>query len=120
MSTRASLIYDSINELHIYQELINNTVHIEIEKDGILVDVNIMPFEKWVSLGLPPNNIKNIETKLARLRTVEANVLALRDKWVLELKESDLSDLDDDLKSVYRLTMSAAIEELDATLEQKS
>ncbi len=51
MSTRATIWYSDEN--HIYIELLDNTIHIEHEKGGVLVDVEIMPFEKWVELGFP-------------------------------------------------------------------
>jgi uncharacterized protein YuzE len=52
MSTRASLIYREEPDLHIYQELMDDTIHIEVDRDGILVNVEIMSYDEWVSLGL--------------------------------------------------------------------
>lgn len=96
MSTKASLIYDSAKGFHFYQELLDNTVHIEIETSSILVDAEIMPFEQWVGLGLPPNNPKNIQTELQQLRAdLAAAVEVLRpfadawNEWIIEREKRD-------------------------------
>ena len=58
MSTRASLIYRDEPSLHIYQELLDNTVHVEVDRAGVLVDVVIMSYDEWVSLGLPKECVR--------------------------------------------------------------
>lgn len=58
MSTRASLIYRDEPSLHIYQELLDNTVHVEVDRAGVLIDVVIMSFDEWMSLGLPKESIR--------------------------------------------------------------
>ena len=55
MSTRSSIWSDE--HKHIYIELLDNTVHIEHGESSILVDVEIMPFEKWVALGFPDKRV---------------------------------------------------------------
>jgi hypothetical protein len=44
MSTRASIYFDSESGIHIYQELLDNKVYIELA---------IMTTEKWIRLGFP-------------------------------------------------------------------
>jgi hypothetical protein len=53
MSTRASIIYDEETGLHIYEEMLDHNVHLEIEKEGIEVNVVLMSLEAWGALGLP-------------------------------------------------------------------
>lgn len=74
MSTKASLIYDNEKGLHIYQELLDNTVHVEVERAGMFVDVEIMSFPEWVSLGLPKQSVDMAE----RRRTQDAADLGVR------------------------------------------
>lgn len=53
MSTKVTLIYRDEPSLHIYHELLDDTIHIEIDRGGVLVDAEIMSWNEWVSLGLP-------------------------------------------------------------------
>ena len=53
MSTRASIIYSQKFGLHIYQELLDDTVHIEVERNGVSVDVVLGTFDEWVAAGCP-------------------------------------------------------------------
>jgi hypothetical protein len=53
MSTRGTIIYNDAKGLHIYQELLDDTIHIEVTRAGMLIDIELMPLSEWVSLGLP-------------------------------------------------------------------
>ena len=53
MSTRASIIYDEKSGVHIYDELLDDNVYIEVEREGVEINIKIMPFNEWVKLGLP-------------------------------------------------------------------
>jgi len=53
MSTRASIIYSHKFGLHIYQELLDNTVHVEVERVGLSVDVVLCTYDEWVAAGCP-------------------------------------------------------------------
>lgn len=50
MSTKASIYYNGESNVHIYIELLDDMVHIETAKAGVVVDVEIMPRKLWVSL----------------------------------------------------------------------
>jgi hypothetical protein len=53
MSTRASIIYDSELGIHFYQEMLDDNVCLEINRNGINIIVELMPMDKWLKLGLP-------------------------------------------------------------------
>lgn len=53
MSTRASLIYSHTFGLHIYQELLDSTVHVEIDGNGLSINAIIGTYEEWVTAGHP-------------------------------------------------------------------
>ena len=53
MSTRASIICDDKRGIHIYHEMIDDTVHIEVWRNGIEINIDLMPISEWLALGLP-------------------------------------------------------------------
>lgn len=48
MSTRASLFYK--DNIHVYEELLDRTVHVEFQTQGAEVDIEIMTKEEWRKL----------------------------------------------------------------------
>lgn len=54
MSTRASIVYHEASGVHIFQELLENSVCLEISREGINLLVELMPVEEWQALGLQP------------------------------------------------------------------
>lgn len=54
MSTRASVIYNEKNGVHIYMEMNdNNNIYLEVEKEGVEIICKLMSFDEWVAMGLP-------------------------------------------------------------------
>ena len=53
MSTRASIIYNEKNGIHIYIELNDNDIYLEVEKEGIEIICKLMSYDEWVAIGLP-------------------------------------------------------------------
>ena len=55
MSTRASLIYppDGQGSWGFYLELLDDTVHFEINTAGVSIDIELMPISQWQELGFP-------------------------------------------------------------------
>ena len=55
MSTRAGLVYpkDGEGSWGFYHELLDNTVHFEINAASVHIDIELMPFDQWVELGFP-------------------------------------------------------------------
>jgi len=50
MSTRASICYDN-NGLHIYEELLDGYVYLEMDKGDISINVKLMKKSAWMDLG---------------------------------------------------------------------
>ena len=71
MSTRASIIYNEKNNIHIYHEMIDDTVCLEVNRAGIEINVMLMPLSEWLELGLP--NI--IGLMKINLRTGEIEII---------------------------------------------
>ena len=55
MSTRASLVYPKEGEgsWGFYLELLDDTVHFEINTAGVSIDIELMPISQWQALGFP-------------------------------------------------------------------
>jgi len=52
MSTRATIIYNEENGVHIYQDLLDGQVYLEIDREGSWLIVRLMTVKEWLALGL--------------------------------------------------------------------
>ena len=64
MSTRASIFYknEEDKEYHIYIEMLDNTICIELHRSGMTVVAEIMTLDEWRNLGLPTSYTQIVNT----------------------------------------------------------
>jgi len=53
MNTQATLIHSEDGNFHVYIELLDGTVHLSVDRDGVRVDIVLMDIDEWTRLGLP-------------------------------------------------------------------
>lgn len=70
MSTKASILYDDKRGIHIYEELLDGNIYIQICRNEMCIQICLMSVKDWIALGMPmnPKPIAEIEEKIEILK----------------------------------------------------